>query len=91
MLQAAKPMIIFWPWVKTHRPRICRNISQKFRIDLIWQGKGSMKGVDKKTGKIIIEIDPKYFRPSEVDILWAIQPKPKPNSAGRQKFLSKNW
>lgn len=39
-------------------------------IDLIWQGQDlEEKGIDKKTGKIIIEIDPKYFRPTEVDNL----------------------
>jgi len=27
------------------------------------------KGIDKKTGKTIIEIDERYFRPSEVDLL----------------------
>jgi GDPmannose 4,6-dehydratase len=26
-------------------------------------------GVDKKTGKIVVESDPKYFRPTEVDLL----------------------
>ncbi|MCP5503326.1 MAG: GDP-mannose 4,6-dehydratase [Leptospiraceae bacterium] len=39
-------------------------------IDIEWQGKGvEEKGVDKKTGKIRIGIDKKYFRPTEVDIL----------------------
>ena len=39
-------------------------------IDLIWEGKGlKEKGIDKKTKKIIIEIDPKYFRPTEIDVL----------------------
>ena len=39
-------------------------------INIIWQGEGlDEKGVDKNTGDIIIEIDPKYFRPSEVDLL----------------------
>ncbi len=39
-------------------------------IDLIWKGKGLReKGINKKTGKIVVEIDPKYFRPVEVDIL----------------------
>lgn len=39
-------------------------------IDLEWKGKGvDEKGIDKKTGNTIIEIDPKYFRPTEVDIL----------------------
>jgi len=40
-------------------------------ISLIWEGEGiSEKGIDRKTGKIIVEIDAKYFRPSEVDLLW---------------------
>lgn len=39
-------------------------------FDIEWSRTGlSEKGVDKKTGKTIIEIDPKYFRPAEVDIL----------------------
>ena len=27
------------------------------------------KGMNKATGKVIVEIDPKYFRPAEVDLL----------------------
>ena len=39
-------------------------------MNIIWKGKGlNEKGIDKKTGKTIIEIDEKYFRPAEVDIL----------------------
>jgi len=39
-------------------------------IDIIWKGKGvEEKGINKATGDIIIEIDPKYFRPTEVDLL----------------------
>ena len=39
-------------------------------IELEWQGEGvDEKGIDKKTGKTIIEVDPKYFRPAEVDQL----------------------
>jgi GDPmannose 4,6-dehydratase len=38
--------------------------------DIEWKGKGiDEKGIDKKSGKILIEIDPKYFRPAEVDFL----------------------
>jgi GDPmannose 4,6-dehydratase len=37
---------------------------------LQWKGDGiNEKGINRKTGKTIIEIDPKYFRPAEVDIL----------------------
>ncbi len=39
-------------------------------IELEWKGEGvEEKGIDKKTGKVLIEVDPKYFRPTEVDLL----------------------
>ncbi|MCX6701623.1 MAG: GDP-mannose 4,6-dehydratase [Candidatus Zambryskibacteria bacterium] len=39
-------------------------------MDIKWKGKGiNEKGIDKKTGKIIIEVDPLYFRPAEVNVL----------------------
>lgn len=39
-------------------------------MELIWEGEGiDEKGIDKKTGKVLIEIDPGYFRPAEVDLL----------------------
>lgn len=35
-----------------------------------WKGKGvDEKGIDAKTGEVLIEIDPRYFRPTEVDFL----------------------
>jgi GDPmannose 4,6-dehydratase len=37
---------------------------------IAWRGKGQDEvGVDEKTGDILIEIDPNYFRPTEVDFL----------------------
>jgi len=39
-------------------------------IDIEWQGEGvDEKGLDKATGKILVEVDPRYFRPTEVEIL----------------------
>ena len=39
-------------------------------MDIQWQGRGTEeKGIDKNTGKIIIAIDPVYFRPTEVEAL----------------------
>ncbi|MDO4771812.1 GDP-mannose 4,6-dehydratase [Porphyromonas sp.] len=39
-------------------------------IDLRWEGEGvDEKGIDTATGKVIVEVDPKYFRPSEVETL----------------------
>lgn len=39
-------------------------------IELEWRGEGvDEKGYDKQTGKALVEVDPKYFRPAEVDQL----------------------
>lgn len=39
-------------------------------IELEWQGVGiNEKGIDKATGKSLVEVDPQYFRPSEVEQL----------------------
>ena len=39
-------------------------------IELRWEGEGvEEKGIDVKTGKVIVEVDSKYFRPSEVEQL----------------------
>ncbi len=39
-------------------------------IELEWRGDGlDEKGYDKATGKALVEVDPKYFRPAEVDQL----------------------
>jgi GDPmannose 4,6-dehydratase len=41
-----------------------------FGFSLEWKGKGlKEKGIDTKTGKTIVEIDERYFRPAEVDLL----------------------
>jgi len=37
---------------------------------IAWRGRGvEEKGVDKATGEVLIEVDPRYFRPTEVDSL----------------------
>jgi GDPmannose 4,6-dehydratase len=39
-------------------------------IKINWQGEGvNEKGIDRDTGRVLVEIDPRYFRPAEVDIL----------------------
>jgi GDPmannose 4,6-dehydratase len=37
---------------------------------LEWKGEGANeKGIDAKTGNVLIEVDPRYFRPTEVELL----------------------
>ena len=39
-------------------------------IELEWQGSGvDEKGIDRETGRVLVEVDPKYFRPCEVEQL----------------------
>ncbi len=39
-------------------------------INLRWEGEGvNEKGIDVATDKILVEVDPKYFRPAEVELL----------------------
>jgi len=39
-------------------------------VQITWQGEGEQEqGVDNATGKTLVEIDPRYYRPAEVDLL----------------------
>ncbi len=56
---------------ETHSVREFAQIAAKqLGIDLQWKGTGIReKGINRKNGKTVIEIDPIHFRPSEVDYL----------------------
>ncbi|MEA4957705.1 MAG: GDP-mannose 4,6-dehydratase [Methanobrevibacter sp.] len=56
---------------ETHTVREFVNLSFKeVGIDIKWVGQGiNEKGINSKTGDILVEIDPIYFRPTEVDLL----------------------
>ncbi len=39
-------------------------------LEIVWQGQGlDEKGIDKATGDVLVEVDPRYFRPTEVELL----------------------
>lgn len=43
---------------------------QQVGLDLRWEGEGAgEKGVCAKTGRVLVEVDPRYFRPTEVELL----------------------
>ena len=71
ILQQDKPDDYLLATNETHTVReFAEKTAKHLGFDLVWKGKGiNEKGLDKKTGKTIIEIDPKYFRQAEVDIL----------------------
>lgn len=48
----------------------CEQAFKHAGIELEWQGNGVQeRGIDNETGNEIIEIDPQYFRPTEVEVL----------------------
>ena len=48
----------------------CTLAFREVGIELEWSGEGiAEKGIDKATGRVLVEVDPKYFRPSEVEQL----------------------
>jgi GDPmannose 4,6-dehydratase len=71
MLQQDKPDDYILATGETHSVReFVEEAGKILGFDLAWEGEGlDEKAIDKNTGKTIIEIDPKYFRPAEVDIL----------------------
>ena len=47
-------------------------------IELCWKGTGAEeKGYDKKSGKMLVCVNPKWFRPTDVDNLWGDPTKAK--------------
>lgn len=47
-------------------------------IELEWRGTGMDEvGVDKATGKVLVKVNPKWFRPTDVDNLWGDPTKAK--------------
>ena len=48
----------------------CELAFKEIGIMLEWEGEGiDEKGIDKESGNVLIEVDPQYFRPTEVDQL----------------------
>ena len=72
ILQQEKPGDYVLATNETHTVREFVELAFKeVGIDLKWQGTGvDEKGIEKKTGKVLVDVNPKYFRPAEVELLW---------------------
>jgi len=54
---------------------------------IVWKGSGvDEKGIDAKSGEILVEIDPRYFRPTEVDFLLGDASKARQKLGWRHKI-----
>jgi len=55
-------------------------------MNLKWEGEGvNEKGIDASTGKVLVEIDPRYFRPAEVELLIGDPSKAETNLGWKPK------
>jgi GDPmannose 4,6-dehydratase len=53
---------------------------------IVWRGQGvEEKGIDKSTGEVLVEVDPRYFRPTEVDSLLGDPSKARAKLGWRHK------
>lgn len=71
MLQADKPDDYVIATGEQHTVReFCELAFRETGIELEWQGTGiEEKGISRADGRVLVEVDPKYFRPAEVETL----------------------
>jgi GDPmannose 4,6-dehydratase len=71
ILQQAKPDDYVLATGETHTVREFVELAfSHIGRAMVWQGKGEAeKGLDSKTGEILVEVDPKFYRPAEVQFL----------------------
>ena len=81
MLQAEKPDDYVMATGETHAVR--EFIEESFDVlgkEIIWEGEGiDEKGILKSSGQMVVNINPRYFRPTEVDLLIGDPSKAKTN------------
>ncbi len=71
MLQHEQPEDFVIATGEMHTVReFCSLAFEELNIVLEWEGTGvNERGIDAKTGKVLVEVDPKYFRPADVEQL----------------------
>ena len=88
ILQQDKPdNYVLATGVTTSIRDFCKMTFEELGYDIEFQGKGvEEKGIDKKTGKVLIEVDPRYFRPAEVDLLLGDSSKARRELGWKPKY-----
>ena len=57
---------------ETHTVREFAELAfREIGVEIEWRGEGvEEKGYDAKSGRLLVDVDPRYFRPAEVELLW---------------------
>jgi GDPmannose 4,6-dehydratase len=89
MLQYQEPDDYVIATGETHTVREFVQLAfQHIGVDIVFQGKDSdEKGIDSKTGKVILEVSKEFFRPAEVDVLLGDPSKAKEKLGWESKLL----
>mgnify|MGYP000854159114 FL=1 len=71
VLQQDEPDDFLLATGETHTVReFCTLAFKELDIELVWNGNNeNEKGIEKRTGQVLVEVDPGYYRPTEVDLL----------------------
>lgn len=72
ILQQDKPGDYVLATNETHTVReFVEKAFEQVGITMEWRGTGvEEKGYDQKTGRLLVDVDPRFFRPAEVELLW---------------------
>ena len=87
ILQQEKPSDYVLATNETHTVReFVEAAFEEVGITIEWKGSGvDEKGYDKKNGKLLVDINPDFFRPAEVDLLWGDATKAEKELGWRRK------
>ncbi|MDO5010172.1 MAG: GDP-mannose 4,6-dehydratase [Intestinibacter bartlettii] len=88
ILQQDKPGDYVLSMNETHTVREFVELAfAELGYNIEWQGTGvDEKGIDKNTGRVLVEVDPKYFRPAEVELLWGDSTKARTELGWEPKY-----
>ena len=88
ILQQDKPADFVLSMNETHTVREFVELAfAELGYELEWQGTGvDEKGIDKKSGRVLVEVDPRYFRPAEVELLWGDSTKARTELGWEPKY-----
>lgn len=88
ILQQDKPQdYVLATGVTTTIRDFCKMTFAELGMDIEFKGEGVNEvGIDKATGRVIIEVDPRYFRPTEVDLLLGDSTKARTELGWKPKY-----
>ena len=91
MLQQDKPVDYVIATGETHTVReFVEYAFKEVDINIRWEGSGvNEKGIDSSTGKTLVEVDERYFRPAEVELLWGDASKAEKELGWQRKITFK--